>query len=113
MLKAVILLRRRAGMSHDEFTMRFRVHARPLIQSLPGVSRIVVSEAIAAPGGRPAYDGMAEFWFEDIDAVRELITSPEARDIESEMSEFIDMDSYETFLTVEHEVETGDSVGAS
>ena len=105
MLKAVILLRKRVGMSHEDFSMRFRVHARPLIQSLPGVERIVVSEPVAAPGGRPAYDGMAEFWLADLDAVRRLIESEQARQIESKMSEFIDMDSYETFLTVEHEVE--------
>lgn len=104
MLKAVILLRRRAGVSPDEFAMHFRVHMRPLIGGLPGVSRIVVSDAIAGPGGTPAYDGMAEFWFESIEAVQRLVESAEAREIEARLADFVDMDTYETFLTVEHEV---------
>jgi uncharacterized protein (TIGR02118 family) len=103
MFKAVILLRRKAGMTHEEFTMNFRVHMRPLIASLPGVRRIVVSDAIAGPGGTPAYDGMAEFWFDSVDAVRSLIESTATKAIEAEMARFVDMDAYETFLTVETE----------
>ncbi|MCE7882709.1 MAG: EthD family reductase [Actinobacteria bacterium ATB1] len=104
MLKAVILLRRRPDLSQEEFSMHFRVHMRPLVVDLPGVSRIVVSEWVAGPGGKPAYDGMAEFWFEDIEAVQTLVQSEEAREIESRMAEFVDMEAYEPFLTVEHEV---------
>ncbi|MGZ4648514.1 MAG: EthD family reductase [Blastococcus sp.] len=102
MFKAVILLRRRPGTTHEEFLMSFRLHMRPLIQQLPGVCRITVSDAIAGPGGRPAYDGMAELWFDDIDAVRRLIESPQAADAEAAMADFADMQAYETFLTVEH-----------
>ena len=104
MFKAVILLRRRAGMTHDDFTMHFRVHMRPLMAALPGVRRIVVSDAIAGPGGTPAYDGMAEFWFDSVDAVRSLVESSATKAIEAEMARFVDMDAYETFLTVETEL---------
>lgn len=105
MYKAVILLKRRVGMAHDEFLMNLNVHLRPLIRTLPGVSRIVVCDAVAGPGGAPAYDAMAEFYFDSVDAVRALIASPEARALEAAMAEFVDMDSYETFLTTETEVE--------
>lgn len=104
MLKAVILLKRRVGMAHDEFLMNLNVHVRPLISTLPGVSRITVCDAIAGPGGEPAFDAVAEFYFESLDAVRALITSAEARDLEAAMVEFVDMDRYQTFLTVETDV---------
>ncbi len=105
MLKAVLLLKRRPGMTHEDFVLEFRVHHLPLLQGLPGVRRAVVSDAIAGPGGRPAYDGVAEFWFDDLDDVRALVASSEAQDAEARLAEFVDMDAYETFLTVEHEVD--------
>jgi uncharacterized protein (TIGR02118 family) len=104
MYKVVILLGRRPGLSHEEFMLALRVHIRPLIRSLPGVSRIVVSDAIAGPGRPPAYDAIGEFWFDDIAAVRALTESAEARQIEAAMEEFVDMDRYEPLLTVERDI---------
>ncbi|MBX7160770.1 MAG: EthD family reductase [Acidimicrobiia bacterium] len=106
MYKAVILLKRRAGMAHDEFLMNLNVHVRPLIRMLPGVSRIVVCDAVAGPGGAPVFDAMAEFYFDSVDAVRSLVSSSEARALEAKMAEFVDMDAYEAFLTTEIEIET-------
>lgn len=105
MYKAVILLKRRAGTAHDEFVMNLNVHVRPLIRTLPGVSRIVVCDAVAGPGGAPAFDAVAEFFFDTVDAVRALVLSPEARALEAKMAEFVDMDAYEAFLTTEAEID--------
>jgi len=103
-MKAVILLKRRQGSTHENFLLNLNIYLRPLITSLPGVSRIVVSEAVAGPGGTPAYDAMAELWFEDLDAVRRLVASQEARDTEKAMEQFVNMDAYTTFLSREHEI---------
>lgn len=105
MYKAVVLLKRRLGLAHDEFVMNLNVHVRPLIRTLPGVSRIVVCDAIAGAGGAPAYDAIAEFHFDTMDAVRSLVASAEARALEAKMAEFVDMDAYEAFLTTEIEIE--------
>ncbi len=104
MFKAVILLRRKPGLSPEEFVIAMRVHVQPLISRFPGMQRMVVSEAVAGPGGDPPYDIMAEIWLETIDDVRALTCSEITRTAETELAKYCDMDSYQTFLTVERKI---------
>ncbi len=60
MFKAIILLKRREDMSHDEFKQWWLVDHSSLATQLPGVRKIVFN--LAADGG--AYDGVSELWFD-------------------------------------------------
>ena len=63
MFKAIILLKRREDMTHDEFKQWWLVDHSSLAGQLPGVRKIVFN--LAADGG--AYDGVSELWFDSQD----------------------------------------------
>jgi uncharacterized protein (TIGR02118 family) len=58
--KAIILLKRREDMTHDEFSAWWLHEHAPLAAQLPGVRRITFN--LAADGG--AFDGVSELWFD-------------------------------------------------
>ena len=60
MFKAVILLKRREDMSHEEFKAWWLNDHSGLAAQLPGVRRIVFN--LADDGA--AYDGVSELWFD-------------------------------------------------
>jgi uncharacterized protein (TIGR02118 family) len=63
MLKAMILLTRRADMTHDEFVAWWLGEHAPLASRLPGLRRAVfnVVDTGHADGG---VDGVSELWFD-------------------------------------------------
>lgn len=70
MFKAIILLKRREDMTHDEFKQWWLVEHSSLAAQLPGVRKIVFN--LADDGG--AFDGVSELWFDskaDFDAAYE------------------------------------------
>ncbi len=60
MFKAIILLKRREDMSHEEFKKWWLTEHAPLASQLPGVKKICFN--LAEDGG--AYDGVSELWFD-------------------------------------------------
>ena len=77
MVKMIITIKRREGMTHDEFVRYQREVHRPLLMAIPEarryIRRFVVSYPISAPGySGPDYDSVVEAWFdsmEDMDAL--------------------------------------------
>lgn len=61
MFKAMILLTRRADMSHEQFTQWWLHEHAPLARQLPGAREIRFNEVIEGEG----FDGIAELWFDD------------------------------------------------
>jgi uncharacterized protein (TIGR02118 family) len=79
MVKLLLTLKRRAGMSQQEFkAYRQNVH-EPLLLSLPEAQymrRFVVSYPLAAPEfGEPSYDGVVEVWFDSLQDLHALFFS--------------------------------------
>jgi uncharacterized protein (TIGR02118 family) len=67
--KAVILLTRRADITHEQFAHWWLVEHAPLAAQLPGVRRLVFN--LVTPGDDGAPDGVSELWFDssgDFDA---------------------------------------------
>ena len=60
MFKAIILLKRRDDMTHDEFAAWWLDEHSPMVLDLPGVRRACFN--LADDGG--AYDGVSELWFD-------------------------------------------------
>jgi uncharacterized protein (TIGR02118 family) len=85
MIKLMGMLRRKPGMSAQEFHHYWRhVHA-PLVMGVQGFARhvrkYVQSHAIDAQlvlgaTGGPAFDGIAELWFDRLDDLHEAISDP-------------------------------------
>jgi uncharacterized protein (TIGR02118 family) len=71
-----------------------------IVCRMPEVRRYVQSHTRAA-GYRnrtPAYDGVAELWFDDSDALRTLAGGPELQATKADHHEFMDMSSYTEFV---------------
>jgi uncharacterized protein (TIGR02118 family) len=79
MIKMLITLKRRVGMSLQEFKdYRRDVHA-PLLFAIPEaryIRRFVVSYPILAPGfPEPSYDAVVEAWFDSLEDLNALYLS--------------------------------------
>ena len=65
MFKAIILLTRREGTTHDEFRAWWLERHAPIARQLPGVRRLVFNVVEADTG---PCDGISELWFDSRDA---------------------------------------------
>ncbi len=61
MFKAMILLTRRADMTHEQFAQWWLHEHAPMARRLPGVREIRFNEVTDGEG----IDGVAELWFDD------------------------------------------------
>lgn len=106
MIKLVYCITRRAGMSVEEFSRYWQEVHGPIGRRIPGLRRLVQSHPVPHPDDMrpPAFDGMAELWFDDLAAVRAAQQSPEWRTSSEDESNFIDHSRTAWFLTVEREI---------
>ena len=107
-------------MTLDEFQRCWLEEHAPLVRSHAealGIRRYVqthtrpspVSDAVSASrGGVEGYDGVAELWFDSVEALLEAASSPEGMAAGAALLEderrFIDLDRSPLWLAVEHEV---------
>lgn len=80
MIKMIITIRRREGMSHEEFVRYQRDVHRPLLMAIPETGRymrrFVVSYPIPAPDySGPDYDSVVEAWFDSMEDMNALYFS--------------------------------------
>jgi hypothetical protein len=118
MIKLVFCCRRKPEMTREEFLARWLdVHGplvRRLRQDLPMMKRYVQSHSLpdeisegvrASRGAGPAYDGITEVWFEDLESMgndgSEAALSAGRALLEDE-AEFLDLPRCAVFLTEEH-----------
>ena len=120
MIKVVMCVRRNPDVEEAEFHRYWREEHGPLVKSLAeatGALRYVQSHTIAPErnagmrrgrGCAEGYDGIAEVWFESLEAVAERFRSEEARAADRAMAQdeagFIDLATSCVFFTEEVEV---------
>ena len=68
MFKAMILLTRRDGVSHDEFQAWWLQRHAPLASQLPGCRRLVFNVVAPDKHGENSIDGVSELWFDSREA---------------------------------------------
>ena len=100
MIKMIITIKRRAGMSHEEFVRYQREIHRPLLESIPEarqyMRRFVVSYPIVAPDySGPDYDSVVEAWFDTMDDMNALYFSENfLSKISPDHKNFMDLSAY-------------------
>ena len=69
MIKSMALIKRKPGLSMEEFIQHYEeVHAPLALKLLPAFKRYVRNYVINAPGAEEAdFDCITEFWFDDIE----------------------------------------------
>src|SRR5580698_3944159 len=78
LVKGVWQLKRKPGMSLDDFRKYWiEVHG-PIVAKMPGLTRYVQSHLIdeAYLYAEPRHDGVAQVWFQSVDAMRAAFASP-------------------------------------
>lgn len=118
MIKLVFCLRRRSDFSREEFQRYWLEQHGPLVRSHAetlGIRKYVqlhsiddgISLAVAGPRNSPEpYDGMAELWFDDLEALAAAGSSDAGRAageaLLADERTFLDLDRSPLFLTEEH-----------
>lgn len=112
MIKFVLLFPRKKGLSRDEFMQQWRDVCVPMVRELPGLRGLVISPVIEQPGAdEPRYDGIAEWWFDDLDAGKAALDSPQAKAVIDDMPKFVDMENF--ILTMTEEITLIEQTAAS
>ncbi|MGH7268546.1 MAG: EthD domain-containing protein [Candidatus Rokuibacteriota bacterium] len=106
MVKLVYCITRRPGMSDAEFFHYWRHVHGPIGARIPGLRRLVQSHTLARTDEirRPEFDGMAELWFDDFEAVLAARRSVEWRLSTDDERHFVDPTRVAFFVTEEHEI---------
>ena len=112
MIKMTILLRRKPGMSHDEFVAYHRNQHAPLCRSLAEVKQNVRryvqchSTGEQLPGLPDNHiDGSTELWFDDLAGLAGVFQSPNyMATIRPDEEKFLDLHACEFLVGIEQEV---------
>jgi len=109
MVKVLTFLKRKPGMSVEDFQRYWLAEHPAVVTRLPGGRRYVQSHTAptAYRKGEPVYDGIAEVWADDTNALRAMTRSPENAAVQADEARFIDRSRMGVLVTEEHVVVDG------
>ena len=114
MVKVIVLLPRRDGMQREEFERYARERHLPLVAALPELRRLVLNRVLPGPvGPPPAYDAVAEDWFDDLPALGAALASPEAQAVADDAPNFLDMARFQLLVVEGEDVPLPAGTGAA
>lgn len=87
MIKVIVLLTKKEGMSRDDFRRYWREVHGPMGGRMPGVRRYIQNHVVA--DGAP-YDGIAELWFDSPADMQAAFTSEAAQEAARDAANFLD-----------------------
>lgn len=113
MVKVLTFIHRKPGMAVDEFQRYWRTRHPDVVTRLPGIRRYVQSHVLptAYAKGDPPYDGIAEVWADDTEALRAMTRSAIHADLVADEARFIDRARMGFIVTEEHVVVDGEGGG--
>jgi len=114
MIKLVYCITKKTGLTDEEFFRYWEKIHGPIGARIPRLRRLVQSHRIPIAGDRrpPDYDGVAELWFDDLDALLAARESPEWKASSKDEANFIDPNRVAYFVSQERVIfddGTGDS----
>ena len=108
MVKLLILLHRRPDFTVADFRRYVEEIHLPLVKRLPGLRRVVVNWSHPGwPAGLPGFsdgDGVAEDWFDSIEALRAALASPEGQAVAADGPKHLDMSRTRLLVAEEQEI---------
>jgi uncharacterized protein (TIGR02118 family) len=104
MIKLVYCITKKAGLTDEEFFHYWEHVHGPFGARIPRLRKLVQSHRLSVPGDsyRPDYDGMAELWFDDMEALLAARQSPEWKTSNDDEEDFIDHGNVAYFVSEEH-----------
>lgn len=106
MIKLVYCLTKKPGITDEAFFQYWQHVHGPIGARIPGLRRLVQSQRINISGdARSAdFDGMAELWFDDIEALLQARQSPEWKAASEDEQNFVDESKVAYFVSEEYEI---------
>jgi uncharacterized protein (TIGR02118 family) len=106
MIKLVYCISKKAGLSDEEFFRYWENVHGPIGARIPRQRKLVQSHRVIVAGDkhRSDYDGMAELWFDDIEALLAARQSPEWKASSEDEATFIDHKRVAYFVSEERVV---------
>ena len=103
MVKLVACLKRGPGVSVETFQRHWRTRHAEIVVRQAGLRRYVQNHVLptAYARGEPIFDGVAEAWFDDVEAMRRLAPTPEYRAVRADEPHFLDVPAMRVVLTDE------------
>ena len=107
MIKSISLIRRKPGLTREEFVRHYEeVHAPLALSCLPGLRKYVRNYVTADEIGSPTdFDVVSEFWYEstkDIKASLSFYRSAAGKLLRDDEEKFMDRDSIRAYRVLEH-----------
>jgi uncharacterized protein (TIGR02118 family) len=104
MVKLVYCITKKAGMTDEDFFRYWKEVHGPIGARIPHLRRLIQNHRVAVAGDKyqPDYDGMAELWFDDIQALLAARQSPEWKVSVEDEANFIDSGKVAYFVAEEH-----------
>ena len=106
MIKSIVVARRKAGLTREEYNNYWeKTHGPLAAKMIPGVRRYVQNHLVDIPGMEYEGDGVVEMWYDDIDAylnAMNFLQSPDARDLMEDGDKFADMSDARVWIVEEH-----------
>ena len=104
MIELVYCITKKPGLTDEEFFRYWKDVHGPLGSRIPGLRKLVQSRRLTIAGDRHAsdYDGLAELWFDDAEALLAARRSPEWRASTEDEANFIDHNKVAYFVAEEH-----------
>ena len=107
LVKTIFQLKRKPGMSLGDFRKYWIDVHGPLVCKLPGLRRYVQCHAVDAAYSyaEPKWDGVAQLWVDDVDAMQRMMDSREFREGSwPDGEKFLDLSLARSFVAQEHQV---------
>lgn len=104
MIKLVYCITKKPGLTDAEFFRYWKDVHGSVGARIPGLRKLIQSHRLKIPGDKrgPDFDGMAELWFDDVEALLAARESLEWRASAEDESNFIDPDKVAYFVSEEH-----------
>lgn len=107
MIKLICFVRRKPGMSADEFHRYWREEHGPLVTRTKMGSHVLRYEqnhVLRLNDDGDGYDGVTIQWFESLDAFYASVSEPDYPEVQADMEKFLDTTRLEFVLTEEPDV---------
>jgi uncharacterized protein (TIGR02118 family) len=112
LIKVIEMIKRKPGLSLEEFSRYWEEEHAPLIaKHIPHLRKYVQNHALRLPGGgEPPIDGIAELWFDDFESWRksaDWILNESGTVVHQSEEKFTDKSKFKAFICIEKEIEVG------
>jgi uncharacterized protein (TIGR02118 family) len=108
MIKLVYCIAKKPGLTDEDFFRYWKTVHGPIGARIPGLRKLVqshratISGALPGSNRQPGYDGVAELWFDDVEALQAARRAPEWKASTEDEDNFIDHNKVSYFISEEH-----------